>query len=322
MFVKAEKKHIDIVYEYLRTDLTDDTTYAALSILGWMLADEPYVEIDEKYVVVRFKSESGYSFLTPLVKNKEDFKYAVEKLVSYKAEAIYGVTDWQVEIYNELGYTTSYTRNTSEYLYDPEKMITLSGKKLHSKRNFINSFPAEYEFKSYEGDEEDYKNIIEMFCKWCYWRTRGDIKPCKDSDWRNSPEMIESGYTLEANALELLLRNQEAFNAFTDMLIIDGKVEGFVTGEVLPNGIGVIYFEKGNVEFRGMYPLIDNLFCKKHFDRPDVRYVNKQEDMGLEGLRKSKESYRPVKLAERYVAVRQFGDEKVSINTKILAHSS
>ena len=75
---------------------------------------------------------------------------------------------------------------------------------------------------------------------------------------------------------------------------------GFALGEILPTNVGAIYFEKGDIAFKGIYPLIDNLFCKKHFN--EVRFINKQEDMGLEGLRKSKLSYNPVKLHNRFVA--------------------
>ena len=86
------------------------------------------------------------------------------------------------------------------------------------------------------------------------------------------------------------------------MLITDGKIIGFAAGEILPNGIGTIYFEKGDIDYKGIYPLLDNAFCKKHFDGGVVKYINKQEDMGVEGLRKSKLSYNPVKFAERYNA--------------------
>ena len=260
MFEKLSEAHIEKIYEYLSNDNTDDTTYTALSVLAWMKPGNPDIKIDDKYITIKFIHEGEEVYLTPLVKDKNNFEYAVNELHSFKAKKIVGVLDWQVDAFKKLGYTVEYSKDNSEYLYDPEKMITLSGKKLHSKRNFINQFPEKYEFRSYNGSEEDFNAVWELFCKWCHWRTDGDVKPCKDNSWRKSPAMVEAGYDLEADALEMMLKDHEKYKCFTDILIVKGKVAGFVSGEVMPNGVGVIYFEKGDVSYRGVYPLIDNLF--------------------------------------------------------------
>ena len=70
-------------------------------------------------------------------------------------------------------------------------------------------------------------------------------------------------------------------------------------GVNVPSGVAVVHVEKGEIEYDGIYPAINQMFSKKHFQ--GLRYVNRQEDMGLEGLRKSKQSYRPVKMSKKYV---------------------
>ena len=318
MFEKLEKKHIKTIYEFLNNDNTDDTTYAAISILGWMAPFNPEIEIANKYVVIKFTYEGQTGYLTPLVKDKNDYEYAVKKIYEYQANQIHGVIDWQKPILEKYGYEVRYSRKNSEYLYDPQSLITLRGKKFHSKRNFINGFPKEYVWRPYTGSKEDKDAIFEMFCKWCHWRTGGSVDPCKDPNWRTSEAMVEAGYDLEADVLEMMLADCDTFACSVDILEVDGEIAGFVGGEVLPNNVGVIYFQKGDIQYRGIYPLIDNLFCKTHFDLPTLRYINKQEDMGIEGLRKSKESYNPVKLADRYIATQSFDGKEVKASSRAL----
>lgn len=323
MFVKLEAGHIDTIYGYLRNDNTDDTTYAALSLLGWMKPHDPYIEIDDKYVAARFTFKGETAYLTPLVKDKKDFPYAAMRMHDHKAVQIHGVLDWQVEEFEKLGYEVQYSRKNSEYLYTPESLITLRGKKLHSKRNFINGFKEEYVWREYDGSEKDYKQVMSLFCKWCHWRTGLDIKPCEYENWKKSPEIVEAGYDLEANVIEMMLKDKAGdLNCTTYMLFVNDELAGFVSGEILPNGVGTVYLEKGDISYRGIYPLIDNLFCKSMFEGKDVRYVNKQEDMGIEGLRKSKESYRPIKLADRYIATKWFDGKKVKVSSKALSIGS
>ena len=106
----------------------------------------------------------------------------------------------------------------------------------------------------------------------------------------------------EIEVLNTVIKNLDKYNSFVDVLEVDNKVIGFCLGEILPTEVGVIHFQKADTSYRGSYQLIDNLFVKKRFSK--IKYVNKQEDMGLVGLRKAKLSYRPIQLVERWKAVK------------------
>lgn len=69
-------------------------------------------------------------------------------------------------------------------------------------------------------------------------------------------------------------------------------------GELLNNNMALIHIEKANPEIRGLYPYINQQFLVHEF--PDVEFVNREEDMGIEGLRKAKLSYHPCKFVEKY----------------------
>ncbi len=77
-----------------------------------------------------------------------------------------------------------------------------------------------------------------------------------------------------------------------------GKIEAFTCGEVLNEDTAVIHMEKGNTEIRGLYQMINREFCRHAW--PHMTYINREEDMGIEGLRRAKKSYNPVKLINKY----------------------
>lgn len=100
---------------------------------------------------------------------------------------------------------------------------------------------------------------------------------------------------------------QRSFDHFEELgfsgalLKLDGAVVAYTVGEPLNSDTFVVHFEKAFSEVRGAYPAINNLFVKNCL--MGYRYVNREEDMGIEGLRKAKLSYQPDILLTEYSAV-------------------
>nr|MBP9500495.1 DUF2156 domain-containing protein [Acetoanaerobium sp.] len=84
-------------------------------------------------------------------------------------------------------------------------------------------------------------------------------------------------------------------------IYIDNNLEAFTFGELLNPDTVVVHVEKANPEIRGLYTAINKLFLENEF--PDVEFVNREEDLGLEGLRQAKLSYKPIKLVEKYTLI-------------------
>jgi len=81
-------------------------------------------------------------------------------------------------------------------------------------------------------------------------------------------------------------------------IFVDGKLEAFSLGEYLNSNMALIHVEKANPDIRGLYPFINQQFLVSEFS--DVEFVNREEDMGIEGLRKAKLSYHPIRFVEKY----------------------
>ncbi len=163
-------------------------------------------------------------------------------------------------------------RDSDDYVYSTKKLIELSGEELHSKKNMLNSFLK----NSYEYEKISSKNLLaaKKFC----------IQKCFTED--------------ERLVTERFFDNFEALALCGAVLKIDSKIVAATVAERRGDTV-IIHTEKAEKSVRGAYAAINNLFLKN--DMSDTLYVNREDDMGLENLRKAKLSYKPEFMIEKYI---------------------
>ena len=171
-----------------------------------------------------------------------------------------------------------------DYVYESKSLATLSGKKLHSKRNYINRFKSlDWSFEDITPENID--ECRQMSLEWC---RRNNC----DENEEKSEEMCAVGMGL-AHFFELGLVG--------GILRVDGKIQAFSYGERQNSDTFVTHVEKAFTDYDGTYPMINymmaNRFCK------ELEYINREEDMGEENLRKAKRSYYPCFMVEKFSAV-------------------
>lgn len=284
----------------------DGSEYSMLYLKGWDFFNYESMEIcdTEDIIFLRFQPHDRYKedihdgkyiYLPPLcaVENIAKAYEEIESQCADDAEEMYVMSTPKnyVDILGDK-YTYLHNEDYDEYLYLPQDLITLAGKKYHSKRNHIKNFQKRFMseeetscvFRSYE--KSDREKVFALI-----------------NGWEESKEFAEEEFDGLANdelnvialALKLVENNS---NYFADIVEYKNKIIGFSLGEITPSGIGITHIEKGDVNYDGIYPYLCNAFAKKHF--ANVRFINRQEDMGLEGLRKSKRSYHPIGFCEKY----------------------
>lgn len=169
-----------------------------------------------------------------------------------------------------------FRRDLMEYLYDIEKFLHFGGKKMEKKRNHLNYFIKHY--PGFSVDVIGSENIAELIAF-----THEYEKNHEDSALFN----YESSQTIR------VLENYDKYPFVGILIRYEGKVIGYSFGEK----IGDTFFahvEKGDINFNGVYQALASYMSQEVNNRyPDVRYLNREEDMGNESLRKSKESYHP-----------------------------
>jgi hypothetical protein len=173
-------------------------------------------------------------------------------------------------------------REHFDYVYAAEDLINLAGRKYHSKRNFINHFRIEYEFAYEPIEQRHIAACLDLSDRWCRARR------CVD----------DQGLMGEWGAVREALTHFFDLDLLGGVILTNGKVEAFSVGEALNDETAVIHVEKADPDIRGLYAVINQQFCAHAL--AGFRYINREQDLGDEGLRKAKESYFPERLVEKY----------------------
>lgn len=270
-----------------------------LDLYLWMNCYPTWYFTNEHGLMWVAKSEKGQYYSAIPCCRKENLKKCFLETQKYfnqvlhKKLTMYVVDKAAVDILNlpEKEYVIVPDRTYFDYIYDAEKLRTFSGKKYHKKKNHLNAFKKQYEgryqFKFLTKKNEN--DIFEFLEKWKETK--------KDSQ---EHEFIDS----EAKGIRYLLDNEEVFDYKIGGVYIDGKLEAFTIGNYSEEEDMVyVPVEKANPDIRGLYPYICSQFLIEAF--PDAGKENREDDMGLEGLRKSKLSYNPIYMIEKYTIIQK-----------------
>jgi hypothetical protein len=192
-------------------------------------------------------------------------------------EEIISRFDWKAE-----GFVAQFDRDQSDYIYLSEDLIQLKGRKYHRKRNHIKQFKEKYTYQYLPLTPELVSDCLRLQTEWC------DLRQCE----------VIPGLHNESIAIKEAFSHFEALEVMGGVILINDRVEAFTLGEPLNRDTVVIHIEKANPSFDGLYPMINQAFLENHCS--GYTYVNREQDLGEEGLRKAKESYFPHHMVNKY----------------------
>ncbi len=224
-------------------------------------------------------------FLLPIT---DDLPKAMAELEAHCAESgqrlqLECVPAKEAKILESMGYTIEHTRNLDDYLYESEKLIKLGGRKLQAKRNHISQFERAYTY-----------SIRHLSTK----EMREECYTMASTTWLDAQDCATKEIQDELVALRKTFDNWDELGFVGMLVCVDHHLTAFTVGEIIDDGMAIVHFEKGDTSYIGIYSVINQLFCSQYLS--DVKYVNRQEDAGVEGLRKAKLSYRPDLMVEKY----------------------
>lgn len=248
----------------------------------------------ESCLIIRttYPNENPFIFY-PLHKenDKNAKKIAIEAMIAdFKSQNLpFSMHSLSKDDASELGelfgesFELIYREDRSDYIYDCEDLISLAGKKYHKKKTHYNNFCKAYDF-SYETLSE--ANADELSCVYSKWF---EALP-------NKTEGLKNEYIGICAALE----NFSKLDFKGGILRVDGVIAAFSFGEMLNDICAVIHIEKGDINYNGVYQAINREFLAHEFS--EAKIVNREEDLGIEGLRKAKQSYQPIYLEQKFDA--------------------
>lgn len=175
-------------------------------------------------------------------------------------------------------------RDYADYIYLRSDLATLKGKKFQAKRNHINRFRNLYPDHEYTPITPDLiQECIELEAEWC------KVNHCDQQE----------GTGNERRALIYALHNFEALGLTGGILRVNGKIVAFTFGMPINHETFGVHVEKADTNIEGAYAMINNEFANRIPEQ--YIYINREEDLGIEGLRKAKLSYQPVTILEKYM---------------------
>jgi len=170
-----------------------------------------------------------------------------------------------------------------DYIYNVKELIELKGNRFHKKKNLVNQFKKKYDYQYLPFDAKRIDMAMAMQEDWCTWRD------CESSE----------ALSAENRAISRILDNWQTLYGLTGGAILVGReMVAYTIAEQLSQDTIVIHFEKGNPDFKGAYQAINQMFLEHN--GADFDFVNREQDLGNEGLRKAKLSYHPVDFVKKY----------------------
>ena len=263
--------------------------YSFANNMAWKrLGDSKIAFFNDFYICCSFRSEDGIPrFFLP--SGKGSYKDVIAEMAAYasslgKPLRIAGITEPSLEMLKEL-FPDNFTVDTDEgdwdYIYNSADLIGLSGRRYHGKRNHLSQYErlgAEFSLMT----ENDFDDCITFSAV----------------EYNNRTYEPDHSFIAEQYAINTYFNYFGQLGLKGAVIRKDGRLIAFTIGEGLNRETFCVHIEKADTQYSGIYAGINNLFAGAC--AADYKFINREEDLGIEGLRKAKQSYHPAFLLRKY----------------------
>lgn len=253
----------------------------------WRKPLDLHFAIINEMLVLRFTFNDEYRFVMPFgddnnIEGCIDILYDYCKNNVYKLE-IRGANMNFINIASKkYNFTYEEMRNQRDYIYLTKDLATLSGKKLHSKKNHVNKFKSTYNYTYKVLDDKQLDLCLEKTKEWFEKKYEGNTDKFKT----------------ELNTIEDAFKYFNELDFFGGAIYVDNNLVAYTVAQELTNDTVLVHIEKADIEYQGSFAIINYEFQNQIFNK--YKYANREEDMGIEGLRKAKLSYQPIFLTDKF----------------------
>lgn len=257
--------------------------FSFANIFCWQNSYNTSFAVEGDFLFFHFKTQGCWGYLFPV--GDGDLKKAVEQLDLDAGERqiplqIFAVTQKMFDLIEECmpgEFVYKKDRDWTEYIYSSEDLISLAGKKYQPKRNHINKFMRSYTWEYLPITREIIPDCLNLYRRWC---------------------AENGGCNSEQSLVEECIATHRAFKYFEKLgltggaLRINGEILAYSYGQPLTKDTFGIHAEKSLYEIDGGFGMMNRQFAEHNC--ADYLYINREEDLGLESLRKAKSSYYPI----------------------------
>lgn len=286
-FQKLELEHIPLIRPYFLRQERRMCDCTIGSTLMWRdYFDNCFAIVDDTLMFRSRYLDGQYAFTVPIGANVDG---ALDMLEAYCGEQGIGLefctvapADLDMLKQRWPGLTVEDNRDWYDYLYESRDIVEFAGKKYANQRNHIRRFERDCPDWNFERmTEKSMDEVREFYCRFL-----------QERDKESETAQAEVGKVFE------VLDHYDEYGFLGGILRAEGKIVGISMGEIVRDVL-FVHIEKADTSYSGVYQKLVNCFARE-FVTDEVRFINREEDVGDPGLRKSKLSYRPVKLLEKY----------------------
>lgn len=292
-FKPLELDDRELFLKYLKDYNFNTYEYSFLTLYLWRKMCNTQFSIIDGTLVIRKSGKCTASyFMQPVGYTKDTLESVLTKLnliknscPGYKnlfRDIEYPFLSILKEIYGK-GISYREDVNNFDYIYTSQDLISLSGHKYHGKKNHYNHFISNYNYEVKDLYSEHVVNDCIKFAK----------------DWYDKRGNKSEQLKYEFESTEDILKHADLLNIKGIAVYVDNSIAGFAIGEKVNSDMAIVHIEKSDLQYSGIYSFINKALAEKYFS--DVSFINRQEDLGIEGLRKAKMAYHPVRLEKKYI---------------------
>ena len=286
-FKKADRDSIGVLTDFLSRYPSRSSDFSVGGIVIWADYFNYEYAIYEDTLYIKGNDEHGIFFHLPIgatVPSKAlgviheyclPLGIAARIIVPDECDAL-GIDDCEA-------LHPSYMPDWREYVYGINQFTHFSGKKMQQKRNHLNYFLKNYaDFQVEMIDDSKAGELIEFNDRFNLYHKEGN------------------SFDYESHATAEVLRHYSDFPFFGILIRYNGEVIGYTFGELVGDTFSV-HAEKGNIDYRGVYQALSSQLSQRILEsNPEVKFLNREDDMGNDYLRQSKMSYHPVKFIAKW----------------------
>lgn len=291
-FKPVEKSDKALIDEYIARESHENSHFNFTNFFVWRKPFHIHYAVWEDILFIKSMWQGERRMLQPFC-DEENKTKAINAQIEWFRKNNYPVVIADVEkkaaeFYEEFSLgklKKEARRNEYDYLYRSEDLITLAGRKLHAKKNHLNRFNRDNPGAEYFAlDEKNAPECIELVNSWA----KHHLELTPDDEY----------IAPEAESIGEILNDFAYFKLKGGAIRLGGKIAALALGERLNENTAVIHIEKADPNINGAYAAINREFAADAWS--DMEFINREEDMGIEGLRKAKESYKPVRMIEKF----------------------
>lgn len=289
-FKDIELSDRELITRYTQNSPRRNCDLSFSNLCSWRFLYNTQFAILDGYLLLKFWAEEELVYMMPI--GNGDLKKVLETLIEDahqegKPFCLLGICSGmcsELETFMPGKFQFTADRDYADYLYLRTDLATLSGKKLQAKRNHVNKFKRTYNYEYTPITPDRIQECLELEAIWCK---------------ANNCDQHE-GTGNERRALVYALHHFDELGLMGGILHVDDKIVAFTFGMPINQDTFGVHVEKADTSIDGAYAMINHEFAK-HIPEQYI-YINREEDLGIEGLRKAKLSYQPAIILDKYMA--------------------